>query len=352
MGALECPHSVALEAIAAITGQTIDSATEMFLAGRQPGASAIADTADLAAAVDRLCTRVGLAPALTQNERERLNTDLRALGQTAQQVSRADLDRWNQILRTTPDFVRTLEQDAVVLPDMPEHQMRMWHTLLDFEETDPPPWVLVGGQMTMLHLLEHGVTIHRPTDDGDMVVGVWTRRDALRDTTLYLTGNGFTEVKTSDGLGYRFARGKTVIDVMVPEGMERQRRPARTGSGRPGLGAEGGNQALTRAQRVPIESDGRRGYVRRPTLLGGLVAKAHAWTVDSRDPERHLQDLISLAGLALGDPRAVLSQLRPDDSRAMRVALRRVGADHRRIRAADDPAGVYAFLTRMANPAG
>jgi hypothetical protein len=232
MDALEWPHTVALEAIAAITGQTLESATEMFLAGRETaGASATADSADLAQAVDRLCTRVGLAPALTQEGRERLNVDLRELGRKAPQVWQVDLELWNQIPRTTPDLVPTVEQDPIVLPDMPEHQIRMWNTLLNFEESDPPPWVLVGGQMTMLHLLEHGVTIHRPTDDGDMVVGVWTRRDALRDTVLYLTGNGFTEAKTGDGFGYRFTRGKTVIDVMIPEGMERQRRPAATGSG-------------------------------------------------------------------------------------------------------------------------
>jgi hypothetical protein len=118
------------------------------------------------------------------------------------------------------------------------------------------------------------------------------------------------------------------------------------------LGAEGGNQALTRAQRVPITLGGRHGYVRRPTLLGSLVAKAHAWTVDSREPERHLQDLINLTGLALLDPRAVLSQIRPDDSRAVRVALRGFTPEHRRVRAADDPEGVYTFLTRMANPTG
>lgn len=349
--ALEWPHSVALEAIAAITGQTIEGTAEMFLALRETsGDTTPADSADLARAVNLLCTRIGLAPALVQEEREQRIAELRELGRKAPKVSRADLDLWIQIVRTTPEFVPTLRQDPVVLPDMPEHQTQMWRTLLDFEETDPPPWVLVGGQMTMLHLLEHGVTIHRPTDDGDMVVGVWTRRDALRDTTLYLTGNGFTETPTSDGFGYRFTRGKTVIDVMIPEGTERQSRLARTGSGKPGLGADGGNQALTRAQRVPVVMDGHHGYVRRPTLLGSLVAKARAWTVDRRDRERHLQDLISLAAVALYDPRAVLSQTRPDDSRAMRIAMRGFDADHRRVRAADDPEGVYAFLTRLANP--
>lgn len=196
----------------------------------------------------------------------------------------------------------------------------------------------------------HGVTVHRPTDDGDMVVGVWTRRDALRRTTSYLTGNDFVESPTSDGFGYRFTRGRTVIDVMIPEGLGRQRRIPTTATGRPGLAADGGNQALTRAERVPVNIGGRVGHVRRPNLLGALMAKARAWIVDSRDPERHAQDLVALAGVALLDPRAVISQARPDDRSAVRRALRHLPADHRLLRVAADPAAVHAFLTRLARP--
>ncbi|QNJ91352.1 hypothetical protein HZU40_24570 [Mycolicibacterium fluoranthenivorans] len=202
--------------------------------------------------------------------------------------------------------------------------------------------------MTALHLSEHGRTEHRPTDDGDLVVGVWTSRDALRSTTTYLTSNGFTEHSTSDGYGYRFARGKTAIDVMIPEGLDRQKLYPTTGSGRPGLEADGGNQALTRAKRLPIRMAGQLGYVRRPTLLGAIVAKARAWVVDRRDPERHAQDLIALSVVALQDPRAVISQARPDDRRAVRAALRHLPLDHRLWRSAEDGAAARALLTRFA----
>jgi hypothetical protein len=202
--------------------------------------------------------------------------------------------------------------------------------------------------MTALQLAEHGSSAYRPTDDGDMVVGVWTRRDALRSTTSYLTSNGFAERSTSDGSGYRFVRGKTTIDVMIPEGLDRQRRYPTTGSGRPGLQADGGNQALTRAERLPIRIDGRSGHVRRPSLLGSLVAKARAWVVDRRDPERHAQDLIALAEVALRDPRAVISQARTDDRRAVRAALRHLPLDHRLWRAAEDATATHALLLRLA----
>lgn len=265
-------------------------------------------------------------------------------------LTRGDLAAWDHLLRMTPERVPTVQREPMTLSAMPEHQQAMWLTLLDFEESDPPPWVLVGGQMTALHLAEHGRTAHRPTDDGDMVVGVWTRRNALRSTANYLTSNGFTERTTSDGYGYRFVRGKTAIDVMIPEGLDRQRRYPTTGSGRPGLSADGGNQALTRAERLPIRVNDQMGYVRRPTLLGAIVAKARAWVVDRRDPERHAQDLIALAEVALRDPRAILSQTRPDDLRAVRAALHHLPADHRVWRAADDAAATRNLLDRLAQP--
>jgi hypothetical protein len=185
-----------------------------------------------------------------------------------------------------------------------------------------------------------------------MVVGVWTRRDALSRAAVYLIDSGFTESPASDGFGYRFVRGKTTIDVMIPEGLDRQQRYPKTTSGRPGPQADGGNQALTRAERVPVNLSGRVGYVRRPTFLGALVVKARAWIVDSRNPERHAQDLVALAEVALGDPRAVISQARPDDRQAIRAALRHLPADGRLLRAAEEPSAVHSLLTRLAQPPG
>lgn len=99
----------------------------------------------------------------------------------------------------------------------------------------------------------------------------------MRTTALYLTGKGFDEAKTGDGYGYRFTRGKTAIDVMLPEGLDRQDRYPTTASGRPGLSADGGNQALTRAERLPVNIGGRVGHVRRPTLLGAHLYRVHVY---------------------------------------------------------------------------
>lgn len=349
-GAPSQANALALAAIAGITGQSEASAIEMFDAAKR---SAIDETLpsveEIQRAIDRLCTRIGLAPALMHDERDHHIRGLRDLpSDDFVDLTRGDLAAWDQLLRTTPEKVPTVQCEPVPLQGMPEHQKAMWLTLLNYEDSDPPPWVLVGGQMTALHLAEHGRTEHRPTDDGDLVVGVWTRRDALRTTAIYLTSNGFTEQRTSDGYGYRFVRGKTSIDVMIPEGLERQKRYPTTGSGRPGLQADGGNQALTRAERLPIRLGDQNGYVRRPTLLGSIVTKARAWVVDGREPERHAQDLIALAEVALQDPRGILSQTRPDDRRAVRAAMRHLPIEHRLWRRTGEGLDAHTLLTRLA----
>lgn len=70
-GAPSRGNNVPLAAIAAITGQSESSATEMFYTARQSEVDEnLASFEDIGLAVDRLCTRVGLAPALMQDERD------------------------------------------------------------------------------------------------------------------------------------------------------------------------------------------------------------------------------------------------------------------------------------------
>ncbi len=98
-------------------------------------------------------------------------------------------------------------------------------------------------------------------------------------------------LETSDGFGYRYTRGDTILDPLVPEGLERQRtQPLTTSRNRPALPIDGGNQALLRVERLPVHVGGRSGHVRRPTLLGALVLKAAAFVTDSRDPEHRPSD--------------------------------------------------------------
>lgn len=344
-----------LSAIAAITGQTItDVDTAFHESKRESPDKHRASAEDAEALIVRIKTRLGLAPAVDGDQAADLGRALDSLiGDESVSITRSDLAAWDSLLRHTPEHVPTLDRDPVVIPPLPAHQTEMWKTLLGFEDLGRP-WVLVGGQMTMLHCLENGVTRSRPTDDGDIIVGVWTRRDALRETSRFLRNRGFTEEPTSDGYGYRYVRGEkpslTVVDVLLPEGIRGQQDRPKTTTGRPGLTTPGGNQALTRAQRLRVRIDGTTGVVRRPTLLGSMVAKAHAYAVDSRDKERHAQDLVTLAEIALRDPRASLRGSRYGDRKAVRRFLRNTTPQDRFFRAADDPETVYAFLRRLGNP--
>lgn len=341
-----------LPAIAAITGQSLTDAHAAFHeAKREHPDKHHATPEEVQHALDLLSTRLGMAPAVDPAEAKGHREAIAALvGDDTAVVTRSDLYAWTQMLRHTPEHVPTLDRSTVVLPPLPPQQTEMWKTLLDLESTQSQPWVLVGGQMTMLHCLENDYYATRATDDGDVVVGVWTRRDALAATSRFLRARDFAEVKTDDGFGYRYQRDETLIDVLLPEGLERQHTYPKTASGRRGFATEGGRQALARAERVPIQVDGATGHVRRPTLLGAIVAKAHVYAIDSRDPERHAQDLVTLASIALRDPRVTLQQATASDRKPVRRALRTLTVGHRLYRGIDDPAAVHAFLTRLASP--
>jgi hypothetical protein len=223
--------------------------------------------------------------------------------------------------------------------------------LLDLDERSEP-WALVGGQMTLLHCLENGITGARPTDDGDLVLDVWSHRDALRTIGRWLQDTqGFELLDTADGFAYRFTRDDTTLDLLVPEGLDRQRtQPPTMTAGRPALPIEGGNQALRRVERVSVQVGSRSGHVRRPSLLGAVVLKAAAFVADSRDAERHAQDLGLLleAALMSGSLRAMDAQATAHDRKRLRDALRRLPHDHVCWRSRSEPDALHEAATRLA----
>jgi hypothetical protein len=108
--------------------------------------------------------------------------------------------------------------------------------------------------VTLLHCLENGVSGARPTDDGDVVLDVWSRRDAVRIIGTWLQDSqGLALLETADGFGYRYARGDTILALLVPEGLDRQRtQPSTPSRTSPALSIDGGSQALLRVERVPV----------------------------------------------------------------------------------------------------
>jgi hypothetical protein len=341
------PTHPLLEAVAAIAGESL---TEFLLDYAEELEGAAGDPVDrdaLGRAVNVMKTRIGLAPALSAEDAAQLSEALSVAELPA--VGGRELNRWLAILRKIPEAVPFSSSATVGFPPLPDHQVDMWHTILGIEELGVP-WVLVGGQMTILHCLEHGVTPPRATDDGDVVVGVWTRRNALNAATSYLLRQGFREDQTADGLGYRYRKGtQSTIDVLLPEGLRRQRIQPRTATSRRGFSAVGSNQALTRAEKVRVNIAGRSGIIRRPTLQGSIVAKASAFVADSRDAERHVEDVVVLADIAakLG-PRSILHGTRATDRARVRHMLDAgLGREHPAFSLTEDPEGVYNLLERM-----
>lgn len=282
--------------------------------------------------LDRAKTLVGRTPALVQGERSTLLRALNAVVPNDSRTARDVIERLSGV-----DMTPTIERDPVRFPALSESHTRMWHTVMDMDSVGVP-WALVGGNMVTLHCLEHGRPRSRATDDGDVVVDVWTHRSALRKVTRRLMELGYTETDAEDSLGndgnvgFKYLNGASRIDVLVPENLDRQRVQPRTARGSDGMSAVGANRALIRTERVPILLAGRTGYVRRPSLIGALTIKSRAALAD-RKPDRHIEDVAELLALVQPLRRNLRAEVGDKDRHFYRrlVTDGAVGGDQRRL---------------------
>ncbi len=67
---------------------------------------------------------------------------------------------------------------TVELPPLASPIDELWHVLLDLGEELTVGWALIGGQMVLLHTLEHGRVPPQISQDGDVVADVRTRPSA------------------------------------------------------------------------------------------------------------------------------------------------------------------------------
>jgi len=185
---------------------------------------------------------------------------------------------------------------SVVLPPMGRPQASAWSALLDLHERYPTGWTLVGGQMVHLHCAERGVAPVRPTDDVDALVDIRAEPDALHGFTSTLVDLGFTSAgETWRGHQHRWARDDAQIDVLIPQHLGERAANRKGATGGTTVETPGAQQALDRTEVVEVVLAGRVGMVRRPNLLGALVAKAAANTVLlDTDRRRHLIDFVVL----------------------------------------------------------
>ena len=113
-----------------------------------------------------------------------------------------------------------------------------------------------------------------------------------------LTEAGFEQQQPgAEGIAHRFIRDEAVIDVLAPDNVG-GRANLKLGFGRT-IAVPGATQALTRVGLVGVSIGDRRSVIRRPDLIGALVAKASAalkiTSQTAAERERHLIDLDTLA---------------------------------------------------------
>lgn len=185
----------------------------------------------------------------------------------------------------------------IELPPLGDIEGALWTALLDIAERTHD-WTLVGGQMVLLHGLEHQRLPPRVSEDLDLVVNVRARPPALPHMMAVLSELGFKPSGVSpDGIAHRFERAGVLVDILGPDGLG-ARASLRTVGGET-IPIAGGTYALAESELIDVGHGGRVGRVPRPSIAGALVVKAGATTTDRgpRGPERHLRDLAFLCTL-------------------------------------------------------
>jgi len=210
---------------------------------------------------------------------------------------------------------------VITLPPLPAPVDQLWDVLLDLSELDIP-WSLIGGQMVLLHGLEHGLTPPQISQDGDIIGDVRANPGALRGLVRELVAYGFVlEGMSTDGRAHRYVRTAqprpVVIDLLAPEGVGPRVDLTTSPPGRT-IEVPAGTQALTRTQIVDVRHGSRTGRVPRPSLLAAVVGKAAACRLPG-DPARHVRDLAFLCAL-VEDPFAMRQEMTSKDLSRVRAA--------------------------------
>ncbi|GAA3659345.1 hypothetical protein [Microbacterium marinilacus] len=217
----------------------------------------------------------------------------------------------------------TTAPTPIVMPSMTDAQEQGWHALMDLYYDIPDGWTLVGGQLVHLWCAERGSTIARPTDDIDAVLDVRARPQALWDVTAALHRRGFEPLTTGDNIQHRWVRGEALVDVLIPRHLGARAMARRGVMGGRTIATPGAQKVLNRTERVVVQIGQRTSTILRPSLIGAIIGKSAAYSVDLDDKrERHLGDLVVLGSLLRPSDR----REEPLDGRERRLTASAVGA--------------------------
>lgn len=189
---------------------------------------------------------------------------------------------------------------------------RLWPFLGLLAERLPGSWILIGGQLVLLHGMEHGQLPRRETNDADTLVDVRVAPRGTIEPASALTDMGLElEGINTDGVGHRFVGHGMAIDVLATDHLGERATlttiaPART------VAVPAGRRLLHAPRRCPVAVGGQVHWIPRPDLAAAIVGKAAALTL--AHPQRHAEDLAFLCGL-VSDPRTIGDVLTKSDRR-------------------------------------
>ena len=233
------------------------------------------------------------------------------------------------------------------MPAMRSAQQAGWRALFDVYDAHPTGWTLVGGQMVHLWCAERGASPTRPTDDLDAVLDVRGEPGdpgVLMTFTKVLDGLGFAPAGTSpNGHQHRWVRDGAQIDVLIPRAVGERAAKRKGVGGRTTIETPGAQQALNRTEGIAVVVGDHTGWVRRPNLLGALVAKAaaHGVALDT-GRTRHITDFLVLATLI--EPRDEIGTANKRDRQHLYGMLGAVANNRRTLLAVEGAQdGVYAL---------
>ena len=190
-----------------------------------------------------------------------------------------------------------------------DRERAVWRTLFALHEREPR-WVLIGARMVELHAAERSRRLPRASPDGDALADALARGpNPVRHLAAILNELKF-EIRDASvfGNGHHFVRDGVEIDVLAQEKLGARSEAARTTL--PPLHTvevPGGRQALARAETVDVRVGRDRGRLRRPNLLGAILIKTRAVSVDDV-PASQRSDLALLLSL-VEDPETLATQL-------------------------------------------
>lgn len=183
----------------------------------------------------------------------------------------------------------------------------VWPAMFDLADRLPVPWVMIGGQMVILHGLLADRSIPRVTKDIDLLFDVRFTLDAFPRAHEVLKKLGYeVDGISADGKAHRYLHPETgmVVDILAPGKLGARAAPKlRTPAGKI-VSIPGGKTALDDARSLTATYGGRSATLYLPGLAAALAVKVKALIDEPSKPgvpSRHLSDIAFLTSL-VDDP--------------------------------------------------